>query len=71
MEVVRREERKEGRKKEAGKDRVEEKEKKGKENMGSLAVSHFSLAKSLPVQDVNKLICQCEVFTHFAPLWAV
>lgn len=33
---------------------------------GSLAVPGCSLAKSRPAQDVNKLICQCEVFTHFS-----
>lgn len=59
VEIVRREERK--RRKEAGKDRV----KGRKEKTGFLAVSCCSLAKSRPAQDVNKLICQCEVFTHF------
>ncbi len=57
--------RKEKRRKEAEKDRV----KGRKEKTGFLAVSCVSLAKSRPVQDVNKLICQCEVFTHFGSLW--
>lgn len=55
------------------------KEKWGKEwvvkereaKMGSLAVSCYILAKSRPVQDVNKLICQCEVFTHLGFFWAL
>ena len=62
VEIVRREERKEEKEvKEAAKDRV----KGRKEKTGFLAVSRCSPAKSRPVQDVNKLICQCEVFTHF------
>lgn len=49
------------RRKEALKDRV----KGRKEKTGFLAVSRCSSAKSRPMQDVNKLICQWEVFTHF------